>query len=76
MRAQYDFNEWGQNFRTSTQQLPQTPRGGNSRPNIPIDTSRRSTTPTRIQERVSNSPLKAPLEKAINKAVRGREHEI
>lgn len=47
MREQYDLNEKNGNFRTSTQ-FAQTPRGTN-RPNIPIDTSRRSTTPTRIQ---------------------------
>lgn len=70
MRAQYDFNERSQNFRTSTQ-LPQTPRGTN-KSNIPIDTSKRSTTPSRIQERVSNSPLKAPLSSAISKATRGK----
>jgi len=70
MRSQYDSNERTQNFRTSTQ-FQQTPRGTN-KPNIPIDTSRRSTTPSRIQERVSNSPLKVPLSNAINKATRGK----
>lgn len=45
VRMQNQFNEQGTNFRTSTQ-LQQTPRG---RSNIPVDLSRRSTTPSRIQ---------------------------
>jgi hypothetical protein len=68
MRKQPDYDDPNQFFRTSNQYL-QTPKVAN-RPNIPIDTSRRSTTPTRIQERVSNSPLKTPLQNAINKASR------
>lgn len=67
MRRQYDFDETGQNFRTSTQ-FAQTPKGMGK----PIDTSRRSTTPSRIQDRVSSSPLKVPLQNAINKAVKTR----
>jgi|688.fasta_scaffold1229376_1 hypothetical protein len=69
MRRQFDYDDSG-NFRTSTQ-FNQTPKG-NNRPNIPIDNSRRSTTPSRIQERVSNSPLKTPLQNAVNKAVKTR----
>ncbi len=42
----------------------------------PIDSSRRSTTPSRIQDRVSNSPLKAPLQNAINKAVKTRDNDF
>lgn len=37
-----------------------------------LDCSRRSTTPSRIHDRVSNSPLKLPLTRAINKVARDR----
>lgn len=74
MRNHCDFNDRGTNCRTSTQ-FPQTPKGI-IRPIIPIDTSRRSTTPSRIQERVSNSPLKKPLSNAINKVMRRGDSQV
>ena len=37
-----------------------------------LDVSRRSMTPSRMQERISNSPLKIPLNRAVQKAVRDR----
>lgn len=72
MRRQYDYDQTG-NFRTSNQ-FSQIPKNIN-RPNIPIDNSRRSTTPSRIQERVSNSPLKTPLHNAVNKVLKSREND-
>ena len=42
-----------------------TPRNQNNKPNIPLPNSRRLVTPTRMQERVSASPLRVPLGNAI-----------
>ena len=42
----------------------QTPRA-KGKPNVPLPNSRRSVTPTKMQERVSSSPLRMPLERAI-----------
>ena len=42
----------------------QTPKN-KGKPNIPLPNSRRSVTPTRVQERVTTSPLRLPLERAI-----------
>ena len=51
-----------------------TPRNKH-KPNIPLPNSRRSITPSRVQERVSTSPLRGPLEKAIEKCARERSAE-
>lgn len=45
MRKQYDFNEWNQTLKPIGQQ---TPRAKN-KPNIPMDYSRKSMTPSRVQ---------------------------
>lgn len=50
MRKDYEISDWGQT----------TPRA-KQKPNIPADINRRSTTPSRLKERVSNSPLRVPL---------------
>ena len=51
-----------------------TPRS-KLKPNVPLPNSRRSITPTRTQERVSISPLRAPLERAIDKCLREKSIE-
>ena len=65
MRKDHETSDWGQT----------TPRA-KQKPNIPMDVTRRSTTPSRLQERVSNSPLRVPLEKAIHKVAKDREKSV
>ena len=66
MRKDYDFCDWGHT----------TPRT-KQKPILPGEASRRSTTPNRLQDRVTNSPLRLPLEKAISKATKeNREKSI
>ena len=43
---------------------PLTPRN-KIKPNVPLPNSRRSVTPTRVQERTTTSPLRVPLERAV-----------
>lgn len=45
MRKQYDFNEWSQTLKPAAQQTPRV----KNKPNIPIDHSRKSMTPSRVQ---------------------------
>lgn len=55
------------------QQQQLTPRQ-KQRPNIPLP-NRNNLTPSRIEERVTTSPLRLPLENAINKLGRDRSTE-
>jgi len=52
----------------------QTPKN-RGKPNIPLPNSRRSVTPTRVQERVTTSPLRFPLERAIEKCTKDKSQE-
>jgi hypothetical protein len=61
---------------TSTSMRPQqqlTPRQ-KQKPNVPLP-NRNNLTPSRIEERVATSPLRLPLENAINKLGRDRSTE-
>lgn len=62
------------NTSTSQQKLQQqmTPRQKN-RPHVPLP-SKNNLTPSRIEERYSTSPLRVPLESAINKI--GRDKSV
>lgn len=55
------------------QQQQLTPRQ-KQRPNVPLP-NRNNLTPSRIEERVTTSPLRLPLENAINKLGRDRSTE-
>ena len=65
MRKRYDNKDWAEEHHTSSTYTPR-----NLRPPSPFENSRQSNTPSRIQERLTTSPLKGPLEKAISRAVR------
>ena len=65
MRRRYDPPGQGPEFRTSGIQTPRS-----IKPPTPLDFSRQSTTPSRIKERLSTSPLKMPLSKAVSRAVK------
>lgn len=71
------YNEQNSWYNTSTQgsKISQLTPRSKARPNVPLPNSRRSITPSKIQERVTASPLRAPLERAIEKCARERSQE-
>lgn len=74
-RKSKDLNNWqytSTNIRQQTQQQL-TPRQ-KQKPNIPLP-NRNNLTPSRIEERVTTSPLRQPLVNAINQFGRDRSTE-
>lgn len=64
MWSEKRYNEQASWHNTSTQGSrvnPQLTPRSKLKPNIPLPNSRRSITPSKIQERVSASPLRVPL---------------
>jgi hypothetical protein len=59
------------NSRAGPQQTPRT----KTKPQVPLPNSRRSITPSRVHDRLASSPLRAPLESAIEKCAREKSLE-
>jgi hypothetical protein len=71
----FNNNQSAYNTTNSSRAGPQqTPRNKN-KPQVPLPNSRRSITPLRVHDRLASSPLRAPLESAIEKCAREKSLE-
>lgn len=59
------------NTSTSNQKMQQMTPRQNHRPNVPLP-SKNNLTPSRLEERCSTSPLRVPLESALNRMGRDK----